>query len=161
MAAKAGPACSVCGCVEVPCEVSSLVAAFRASDERAQKCLSEIGLTVEIGTEVHLCRQHGVLLEVALVQEYRCATLYIEPTATRRGPVFRGRGRQVEGTIPGPRGRFTTWPGDVLGYGPIGPEFLLFGRTPAHRVSVVVGGVKLVGVWSSGGGGYVNLREVS
>ena len=150
--------CSVCGTVEVPTLHADLMAHFRVGDARVLGVVrAAFGAAFAVAEMdvITLCREHGAALEVALTQEYRRASLYVKPTWPGHET-----GAQAK---PGDRRTvdLTTWPGDVVGKGCLGVEYLLFGRVPVRTVWAEVGGVKLRGVWSVDGGDVVNLREVA
>jgi len=144
-------ACTACGFVEPPSEFTSNVAHFTNTDDRTDACLRRVGVEVPIGTDVRLCRQHAVLVERELTLEYGSACPYVRPLPHASPSV---------GVDTRPRrAMLTTWVGDsFLPPATLGPEFKLFGRHRARRVSVELEGRVLSGVWLPGQQDFVRLR---
>lgn len=143
--------CTACGHVEEPSAVSDNIARFTNTDGRTDGCLRRCGIEVPLGTKVRPCRQHAVTLEQELTKEYGSACPYVRPLP---------HGRSGVGVDTRPRmAELTTWTGDpFLPPARLGPEFHLFGRHRAHRISVEFEGREFSGVWLPDQQDLVRLR---
>jgi hypothetical protein len=143
--------CSVCGWTEEPLPITSGMAHFTNRDERTDACLRTLALTVPIGADVRLCRQHAVMLDRALTREYGMADPYVQPLPHNTPTV----GVDMYAR----RAMLTTWMGDAfLPLATLGPEYLLFGRHKARRVTVEFEGRTLSGVWVVDAQDFVRLK---
>jgi len=143
--------CTACGHVEEPSDITDNMARLVNADDRTDRCLRRCGIEVPLGTEVRLCRQHAVLLERELTREYGVATPYVRPLPDA-APTVGVRSRPS-------RALLTTWVGDsFMPMDTLGPEFRLFGRHRARRVSVEFEGRLLTGVWLPDCQDLVRLR---
>lgn len=144
--------CTFCGRTELSQSgITDSMARFTNADDRTDRCLRKVGIDVIIGTEVRLCRRHAVLLERELTIEYGSACPYVRPLPHRPAAV---------GVDTSPRmAELTTWTGDpFLPPATLGPEFKLFGRHKARRVSVEFEGRTYSGVWLPDSQDFVRLR---
>lgn len=143
--------CTACGLVETRSAITDNMARFTNIDDRTDACLRRIGVKVLIGSEVRLCRQHAVLLERELTIEYLFATPYVKPLPHTPSAV--GVDTRPE------RAELSTWLGDsFLPTATLGPEFRLFGKYTARRVTVEFGGRVFTGVWLPDQQDFVRLR---
>lgn len=127
------------------------MARFTNADHRTDQCLRRCGIEVPPGTEVRLCRKHAVALEQALTIEYGSGCPYVRLLPHRPATVG------VD-TLPS-MAELTTWTGDpYLPPATLGPEFRLFGRHRARRVSVEFEGRIYSGVWLPDQQDLVRLR---
>lgn len=143
--------CTACGRIEPPSDITDNMARFGNTDARTDGCLRRIGVEVALGTEVRLCRNHAVMLERELTIEYGLATPYVRPlpaTTPTVGVATRPQAAQL-----------TTWLGDsFLPPATLGPEYRLFGRHRARRVTVELEGRAFKGVWLPDQQDFVRLR---
>lgn len=145
--------CHTCGHTELPSPsgLTDNVARFLNADDRTDRCLKQVGVSVAIGTEVRMCRKHAVALEQALTIEYGSACPYVQPVP-RTSP-------SVGVDTRPQRAMLTTWVGDsFLPDATLGPVFRLFGQHRAHRVSVVFEGRRFEGVWLPDCQDFVRLK---
>jgi len=148
-----GTRCTACGHVEEPSAITDNMARFVNRDDRTMACLRRCGIQAPVGTEVRLCRQHGVLLERQLTIEYGAATPYVQPLPHTVPTVG------VD-TLPR-QAMLTTWVGDsFLPLAILGPEYHLFGMHRARRVSVEFEGRRFSGVWLPDCHDFVRLRAI-
>lgn len=143
--------CTACGLVEPRSAITDNMARFTNTDDRTDACLRRIGMEVPLGTEVWLCRKHAVLLERELTIEYLSATPYVRPLPHIVPSVGVDTRPQ--------RAQLTTWLGDsFLPLATLGPQFRLFGKHIARRVTVEFEGLTLTGVWLCERQDFVRLR---
>ncbi|MEN6643983.1 MAG: hypothetical protein ABFE08_16220 [Armatimonadia bacterium] len=143
--------CTACGHREKPSAISDNMARFTNRDGRTDRCLRRCGIEVPLGTKVLLCRQHAVTLEQELTTEYGSACPYVRPLP---------HSEVVVGLDTRPSmAELTTWTGDpFLPTATLGPEYQLFGRHRARRVSVEFEGREFSGVWLPDCQDLVRLR---
>lgn len=143
--------CAACGRIEPPSDITDNMARFGNTDARTDGCLRRVGIKVPVGTEVRLCRTHAVMLERELAIEYGTATPYVRPLPATSQTVGVATRPQVA--------ELTTWLGDpFLPPATLGPEYRLFGRHRARRVSVQFGGKEYAGIWLPDCQDLVRLR---